>query len=128
MNIWNDYLVEQRIRDILDVRSHRANHHFGRPFLTAYQIAISFVERHRQDTAAIGKEIGGRGTGLSHSLAQYFARELSQRLRTGRLIGIEGRFLHGTHLRTLAYRSPEGDIESSTGTTADLSMFRLVDQ
>lgn len=128
MSIWNDYLIEQRIRDILDVRPHRENHHFGRPFLTAYQIAISFAEQHRRDMDVIGKEIGGRGTGLSHSLAQYFARELSQRLRAGRLAGIEGRFLHGTHLRTLAYRSPDGDVESSTGTAADLSMFRLADE
>ena len=127
MSIWNDFSIEHRIREILDVAGRRENHHFGRPFLTAYQIAISFAERHRQDMDSIGKEIGGRGTGLSHSLTQYFARELSQRLRTGRITGIEGRFLHGTHLGTLQYRSPDGNIETSTGTATDLSMFRLID-
>ena len=127
MSIWNDFSLEQRIRDILDVAPHRENHHFGRPFLTAYQIAIAFAERHRDDVESIGKETGGRGTGLSHSLAQYIARELSQRIRTHRIIGIEGRFLHGMHLRTLEYRSPDGRVESSTGTSADLSMFRLAD-
>ena len=127
MSIWNDFSLEHRIREILDVAGRRKDHHFGRPFLTAYQIAISFAERHRQDMDSIGKQIGGRGTGLSHSLAQYFANQLSRRLSTGRITGIEGRFLHGTHLRTLQYRSPDGDIESSTGTAADLSMFRLID-
>ena len=120
------FSIEPRIRDILDVTSRHDDHHFGRPFLTAYQIAISFAERHEQDMDGIGKEIGGRGTGLPHSLAQYFARELSQRIRTGRIADIEGRFLHGAHLRTLVYGSPDGEIESSTG-TANLSMFRLSD-
>ena len=128
MSTWNDFHIEPRIREILDVRPHSEGHHFGRPFLTAYQIAIAFAERHEQDLDDIGKEIGGRGTGLSHSLAQYFARELSHRLRTRRLPGIEGRFLHGAHLKTLEYRSPRGDIESSTGKAADLSMFRLIDE
>lgn len=126
MSIWNDNSIEPRIRDILDVSSHRDGHHFGRPFLTAYQIAISFAEKHERDMDRIGKEIGGRGTGLPHSLAQYLARELSQRIRAGRITDIEGRFLHGAHLSTLVYRSPNGEIESSTG-SADLSMFRLVD-
>ena len=127
MSLWQDYFFEARIRDILNVQPSRENHHFGRPFLTAYQIAILFAERHPEDTDNIGKEIGGRDTGLSHSLAQYVARELSQRIRSRRLVGIEGRFLHGTHLKSLEYRSHQGDVESSTGTSSDLSMFRLAD-
>ena len=59
MSIWNDYSIELRIRDILDVESRREGHHFGRPFLTAYQIAILFAERYQEDLDAIGKEIGG---------------------------------------------------------------------
>ena len=127
MSIWNDYSIETRIRAILDVEPRREGHHFGRPFLTAYQIAILFAERHPEDFDAIGKEIGGRGAGPSQSLAQYFAHELSKRLKTGRLPGIEGRFLHGTRLKTLEYRSADGDVASSTGPASDLSMFRLSD-
>ena len=125
MSLWEDCSFEARIRDILDIAPSRENHHFGRPFLTAYHIAILFAERHPEDADNIDKEIGGRDTGLSHSLAQYVARELSQRIGAGRLVGIEGRFLYGTHLRNLVYRSRRGDIESSTGTSSDLSMFRL---
>ena len=127
MSLWEDFAFEARIRDILNVEPRRENHHFGRPFLTAYQIAILLAERHPEDIAAIGKQIGGRETGLSHSLAQYVARELSQRIRSRRLVGIKGRFLHGTHLKSLVYRSQHRDIESSTGTSSDLSMFRLAD-
>ena len=39
------FSFEARIRGILDVPSREPGHHFGRPFLTAYQIAISFAER-----------------------------------------------------------------------------------
>ena len=35
MSIWNDYSIEPRIREILDVEPRREGHHFGRPFLTA---------------------------------------------------------------------------------------------
>ena len=125
MSIWEDFSVEARVRCILDVPSREPGHHFGRPFLTAYQIAISFAERFPDDHNLIGKQIGGKGTGPSHSLAQYLARELSDRIKSRRVTGIQGADLHGTHLKTLKYRSPEGDLESSTGSSSELSMFRL---
>ena len=127
MSIWNDFSIETRIRDILDVPPREPGHHFGRPFLTAYQIAICFAERFPDAHALIGRQIGGRRTGSSHSLAQYLARQLSDRIRNDRVTGIEGADLHGTHLKTLEYRSPEGDVESSTGSSSELSMFRLRD-
>ena len=125
MSIWEDFSVEARIRGILDVPPREPGHHFGRPFLTAYQIAISFAKRFPDDHDLIGKQIGGKGTGPSHSLAQYLARELSDRIRNRRVTGIEGADLHGTHLKKLEYRSSEGNVESSTGTSSELSMFRL---
>lgn len=127
MSIWDDYSIETRIRDILDVPPRREGHHFGRPFLTAYQIAILFAEQYPKDLDAIGKEVGGRGAGPSQSLAQYFADQLSKRLKAGRLLGIEGRFLHSIRMKRLEYHSPDGDVVSSTGTASELSMFRLAD-
>ncbi|MYG52511.1 MAG: hypothetical protein F4204_09220 [Rhodospirillaceae bacterium] len=53
----------------------------------AYQIAILFAERHAEDANTIDKEICGRNTGLSHSVAQYVAREIFQRIRARRLVG-----------------------------------------
>ena len=127
MSIWEDFSIEARVRDILNVPPREPSHHFGRPFLTAYQIAISFADRFPDEHDLIGKQIGGRGTGPSHSLAQYLAWELSDRIKKGRLTGVDGADLHGTHLKKLECRSSEGDVESSTGSSSELSMFRLGD-
>ena len=128
MSIWQRFSFESHIREILnDVPLHPKGHHFGRPFLTAYQIAIEFAERYPNDCKSIGKPIGGKGTGQKNSLAQYLARELSQRIKSGKLIDIEGRFIHEAHLNKLEYCSKKGKIESSVGPDADLSMFRLID-
>ena len=98
MSIWEDFSIEARVRDILDIPPREPGHHFGRPFLTAYQIAISFADRFPDEHDLIGKQIGGRGTGPSHSLAQYLARELSDRIKKGRLTGVDGADLHGTYV------------------------------
>ena len=128
MSIWKKFSVESHIRDILnDVPLPAKGHHFGRPFLTAYQIAITFAERYPKDCAGIGKPIGGKGTGQKDSLAQYLAGQLSRRIKGGKLTGIEGRFIHEAHLNKLEYCSKKGKIESSVGSGADLSMFRLID-
>lgn len=127
MSIWEDFSIEARVREILDVPPREPGHHFGPPFLTAYQIAISFAERFPSDYGLIGKQIGGKGAGPSHSLAQYLARELSARIKHRRLPGVEGADLHGSHLKKLEYHSSEGDLESSMGSNSELSMFRLSD-
>lgn len=127
MSIWEDFLIEARVREILNVPPIEAGHHFGRPLLTAYQIAILFAERFPSDLSFIGKHIGGKGAGLSQSLAQYPGRELSARIKNHRLPGIEGADLHETNLKKLEYYSRLGNLESSTGSSAKLSMFRLAD-
>ena len=128
MSIWKNFSVESHIRDILNaVPLPAKGHHFGRPFLTAYQIAIEFAERYPNDYISIGKRIGGKDRGPKDSLAKYLARELSQRIKSGKLSDIEGRFLHEAHSNKLEYCSKEGKIESSVGPSANLSMFRLID-
>ena len=127
MSIWDEFSIESRIRQILDVASRDKSHHFGRPFLTAYQIAIAFVEAHPKDAERIGKPVGGKGTGRQDSLAQYLAWQLSRRIKSGELSGIEGRFLHRQHLLSLEYDSDAGIVESSLGQASDLSMFRLTE-
>ena len=46
MSIWKNHSVELRIREIL-ASVPESEHHFGRPFLSAYQIAIAFDQRYR---------------------------------------------------------------------------------
>jgi len=71
---WDQLRMDDRIAGILrDAESHSPAHHFGRPFLSAYQIAIRFSEEHPDEFTQIGLPIGGRGTGQHNSLTQYIA-------------------------------------------------------
>ena len=84
MSIWQDHLIETRIREIL-ASVPDDGHHFGRPFLSAYQIAIAFDQRFRHEADLIAKPVGGKDTGRHDSLAEYFAAlpAYPQRLANG---------------------------------------------
>ncbi len=127
-SLWDQLQMDVKISQILDVQSHAPNHHFGRPFLTPYQIAISFQQRFQQDFQTIGKPVGGKGTGQQDSLAQYIALELSKRIQDQRITNIEGRFLHRANLHALQYEEGGNVIESSSMQAYDLSMYRLIDR
>lgn len=45
MSKWEDLNIETHIREILNDVEYYREHHFLRPFLTAYQIAIKFNQR-----------------------------------------------------------------------------------
>ena len=112
MNYWQDLDIEAKITQILaDVPEYDPEHHLGRPFLTAYQIAIEFALRFPEDYRRIGKPIGGAGTGQHDSLAQYLALQLSIKIRDGYLPQIEGGFLSNQHLKDIVFENPEGDMD-----------------
>ncbi len=125
MSQWDDLDMDRKIAQILDVQSHEPSHHFGRPFLTPYQIAIAFQERYPNDCQTIGKPIGGRRTGQQDSLSQYIALQLSRRIKENRINNIEGRFLYRGNLESLRYEHNGQTIESSSMQSYDLSMFRI---
>jgi hypothetical protein len=127
MSRWQEFAFEQRIREILtSVPAHAEGHHFGRPYLTSYQIAIEFCRRHPDAVDQIGLPVGGAGVGGHTSLAQYIARELSGRIRAGHLPGIEGAFLSDQHLTELSFRLGTDQVKSSLIGAWDTAMFRLV--
>jgi hypothetical protein len=126
MKYWQPLGLQQKVLDILDVHSHNRRHHFRRPFLTSYQIAIEFHRRYPQDCVTMGKEVGGRGAGDKHSLSQYFALELSKRIKNGSIGNVQGGFLHRRDLTELTYEDNNRLITSSAS-GYDLSMFRLLD-
>ena len=68
-------------------------HHLGRPFMSAYQIAIRFAEAHPQHRQVRQRDVGGKGKGPEHSLAQRIARFLSAAVKYNRAPDIEGGFL-----------------------------------
>ena len=123
MSIWQNHAIEARIREIL-ASVPDEGHHFGRPFLSAYQIAIAFDQRFRREANLIAKPVGGKDTGRHDSLAKYFANQLSRRIRHGTLPSIEGRFLNGLFLGSLEYKNGSETVASSLG-EANLSIFRL---
>ena len=125
MSYWEDYNIGDRINQILsDVEDE--GHHFGRPFLTAYQLAIEFASRHPDIVVRLGKQVGGAGTGEHTSIAQYLALELSKQIRDNPDYPVEGAFISNRYVRELSYEHNDETVTSSlTGTQYSLSMFRL---
>lgn len=125
MAIWDELELQEKIEQILrDAQSHDPSHHFGRPFLTSYQIAIEFQREYPAAFDAIGKPVGGKDTGQQDSLTQYIANQLSNRINNGTMENVEGRYLSQWHIETLRF---DGGHAPSGGSTHNLSMFRLRD-
>jgi hypothetical protein len=127
MSLWQEEHIEEKVLAILaDVEYREPDHHLGRPFVTAYQLAIELATRHPDTVRRIGLPIGGRGTGQHSSLSWYLARQLSGKLRGGELPQVEGGFLSNLHLRHLAFTDRGWPLESSlTGSQYDVSIYRI---
>lgn len=126
MSNWNDFDLDGKIRGILGaVGPSRSEHHFGRAYLTAYQLAVALEERHPELLGQLGVSVGGAGTGEPSSLAQYVARELSMRIKKGDPPDFEGAFLADAGIREIVFKRTGGDVRSSVLGANDLSMFRL---
>jgi len=99
--------------------------HLGRPFITAYQLAIKV--RRIDQLVAPELEVGGEGIGRHQSLAQFLARELSQRIKRDESYFVEGAQLSSAAMTAMTFRHPEGRVISNSLISAgyDTSMFRL---
>ena len=123
---WVIYDIEIKVRTILTNIKNVRKHHFGRPYLTAYQLAIVFSQSYPNEFKSLGYQIGGKNSGKKSSLSQYLARELSGRIKSQEIIDIEGCFISNLHLDSIILDHNGNKIESSlTHTKDDLSMFRL---
>lgn len=123
MTKWEQFEMESKISEVLSMAKFETGHHFGRPFLTPYQIAIELTERYPTLCDDLGMELGGSGTGLHNSLIQYIAQQLSTRIKNTPLCNtIEGAFISNMHLTDLIYK---GNVRSSNSDPDDLTMFRL---
>lgn len=129
MSIWNENDLDEKVLEILrDAASESQQAHMGIPFVTAYQLAIGLSERYPETVAAIGKPVGGSGTGGKNSLAQYLANELSKQIKArGKMHPVEGAFLSTRYVKTMTYQRVDGSdlVSSLTGTGFPLSMFRI---
>ena len=127
MSLWQDLKIKDRIVEILsEITYADPTHHFGIPFLTAYQLAILIDERYSEIRQTLGLPIGGSGVGEHNSLAQYLAKELSTRIRSGEIQDIQGAFLSNRKLQDISFTYGSDGITSSlTSSQFDLSMYRL---
>ena len=125
MSQWEDLDIQTCIVEILStLPTYEPEHHFGLPFITAYQLAIEFANRYPREIAQLDLPIGGKDTGQYYSLAQYLARELSGRIKNRQIQNIEGNFISNLHVTNMTFS--DGVESSKSGNLATLSMFRLL--
>jgi len=127
MSEWEDLRIQSKVEGILGpVSRENQEHHFGVPFMTTYQIAIDYAQQFPEDLQRMEYEVGGSGTGVHYSLAQYLAQQLSARIKSGEITNIEGCFISNRHVTKFIFDSMNIHVESSiTGKHASISMFRL---
>ena len=126
MNIWGEFDIENKVVAILSHVGSK-DHHLGRPFLTAYQIAIEFNRLHPGIAAALNEPTDGRGVGVHYTLSSYLAEQLSEQIRDGSLQNVEGGFLSNLYINNISFTSEDEPISSLTGTDSPLSLFRFLD-
>lgn len=126
MNFWQEFDIEDKVVAILSHVGSK-DHHLGRPFLTAYQIAIEFSRLHPGIAAAIDEPASGRGVGVHFTLSTYLAKQLSEHIKDGGLQNVEGGFLSNLYVNDISFTSEEEPISSLKGTDSPLSLFRFLD-
>ena len=128
-SFWKDHNLTEKLVEVLGgVTYVEPDHHFGRPFVTAYQLAILFKERFPCEVRKFGHPVGGKGAGVQFSLTSYLARQLSGKVKSGEITDIEGRFISNRQVIRIEFDDDGETITSSlTDSQYDLSMFRLRD-
>ena len=126
MSQWDNLGIQACVEAILSAVPELDHHFGGRPFMTAYQIAIEFARDCHDQFEQLRKEVGGKDTGVRDSVSQYLANELSRKIQAGQISNIEGAFLSNRHINKLSFHNAPRDVESSiSGNRASISMFRF---
>jgi hypothetical protein len=124
MSDWQQHALQDKIVQILAaVPEYKTEHHFERPYLSAYQIAIKIAEQHPTEFSQMGRLIGGSGAGEQNSLAWYIADQLSKRIHSGEITNIQGGFIRTDYMIDVAFNFQGTRIEPSTLPT--LTIFRF---
>ena len=128
MSVWARLDVLDKVCEALDDVTivNPSGHHFGRPFMTAYQLAIKLDAAHPEVADELRVDIGGSGIGKHNSLAQYLAGQLSRRIGEPDVARrVEGAFLSKDHLKSLRYAAEDDEPITGSHNGYDLSLFRL---
>ncbi|MEV6718456.1 hypothetical protein AB0M48_41175 [Lentzea sp. NPDC051208] len=67
MSIWEKLSVEEKVREALGTVTivNESGHHFGRPYMTAYQLAIKVDRAHPEVAQELKAEVGARARGTA---------------------------------------------------------------
>jgi hypothetical protein len=126
-SLWDQHNVTGLIRDILRSVPQHTQYSAGRPFMTTYQLAIEFANRHPQVASALAPSTGGQGQG-PFALTTYIARWLPQRIRTQSEPDLELAFLAPLHLSTLECDNNGVPMAATTNQAGwNSTMFRFID-
>ncbi|WP_133847848.1 hypothetical protein [Labedaea rhizosphaerae] len=109
------------------VPANPTGHEFGRPYLSSYQLAIALNRQFRATVEAIGKPLGGAGTGQQDSLAQYLAMALRREIKKrGPSHPVECAYLSNHHVKDMIFGGPAGPMRSSLPEGGfDMTIFRV---
>ena len=118
--------IDHLRRVLVNCPEYEAGHHLGRPFMSAYQIAIRFAEAYPDNALVRTRPLGGEGTGSAQSLAQQIARFLSQAIARGTAGDIEGGFISHACVDDFCFRHQDRQVRVSGLRTAPAhSIFRV---
>ena len=121
-NISSELDLDDLRRILADCPEYKRGHHLGRPFMSAYQIAIQFAIDHPNHPLVQKLDVGGRGRGPAPSLARRIARFLSGEIKRGKAPDIEGAFISHVHIGDLWFEHGGREVRPS-GSVAH-SIFR----
>lgn len=129
MSLWTEHDLTDKVTQILtDVHCNNEVHHFGRPYISSYQIAIEMQRRFPETVAGIGKPVGGVDIGQHNSLAQYLSNELSKQIKgQADAHPVEGAFFSNENASAITFTSADGAVITSSlvGTDFDMALYRL---
>lgn len=122
----NHFNIEDLRRILANCREYADNHHLGRPFMSAYQIAIRFAEEFPNHELVQTLPLGGSLVGHNQSLTQQIALFLSQTIRAGKAGRIEGGFISHDNIEEFTFRHRDEIVHVSTLDDPAHSIFRLI--
>ena len=122
----DDFNIDHLRQILASCPEYEPDHPLGRPFMSAYQIAIRFAEKHPNHNLVRTLPLGGEGTGTHQSLTQRIARFLSQAIQDETAGNIEGGFISHDCVDDFSFHHKDGPVRVSTLTTAHAhSIFRV---